>query len=73
MSLIQLKQHMQQVKQSSLFELCRATKINPEVLQSMLQHWVRKGKVCEVNSQEGCGTRCQQCDPLFVQRYRWVG
>lgn len=69
MGLLQLKTHLQSVKQASLLELCQQTGRDPDVLRDMLQHWVRKGVVQCTTKTDACGKTCSQCDPLFVEHY----
>lgn len=72
MNLIKLKNHLNNVKQANLFDLSRALKINPDVVKDMLQHWMRKGKICKVLRTDACGKTCSQCDPMFIEMYHWV-
>lgn len=72
MSLLQVKTVLQQHQSCSLLELSRETKTHPDVVRDMVQHWVRKGKVCKLVGSDACGKTCTQCDPLFIERYQWI-
>lgn len=72
MSLLKVKTILQRLETCSLFDLCKETKTHPDVLRDMLQHWVRKGKVCRLVGTDACGKSCTQCDPLFIERYQWI-
>ena len=45
MILIQLKQHIQQHRFVSLFDLASHFNVEAQILRDMLQLWIRKGKI----------------------------
>lgn len=72
MLLVQLKQRLQQQKQCNLLDLCKHLHCNPDVVRDMLAIWISKGKVQLCAKSDACGSRCQQCDPLFTEKYMWL-
>lgn len=72
MSLIDIKQHMMQVKIASLGSLCSIFNIEPEMLRCMLMHWIRKGKIRQCMKKPACGSQCFKCPTTTVEIYEWV-
>ncbi|WP_422138064.1 FeoC-like transcriptional regulator [Endozoicomonas sp. ALC020] len=54
----------------TLAELSQHFEVDPEAMQAMLSHWVRKGKVVEESS--GCKQGCVSCGPEQLIVYRWL-
>ena len=54
---------------ASLADIARHLDADPGAVRGMLDHWVRKGKVCQVPL--ACGG-CTECDPTTVEMYRWL-
>lgn len=71
MILLDLKNYLQQRKHVNLQELALHFQTDPEMVRDMMQHWIRKGKVCEFKP-AGCGTRCIDCKPALREVYSWV-
>lgn len=71
--LIALKQSLEAQGPKSLLALSHELKTAPTVIQGMLGHWIRKGKVCCLPKTEQCGTACQRCQPELTELYQWVG
>lgn len=72
MSLIDIKNHMMQVKITSLGNLCSLFKADPDVIRCMLMHWIRKGKVRQCMKKPACGSKCFKCPTMTVEIYEWV-
>ncbi len=73
MSLLEIKQYLQQMKIVSLEALCAHFKCNADVLRCMLSHWLRKGCVRQFNKTAACGGSCAKCPQSRVEIYEWLG
>ena len=71
--LIAVKEYFLVKKTVNLQELSLHFKQQPETIRCLLQHWVRKGKVCRAVKPAGCGSRCQLCKPSVAEVYEWRG
>jgi hypothetical protein len=70
MDLRQLKAYLIEHKQATLTDLAHHFRSEPQLVQSMLAHWIHKGKVQHTHVEEcrkGC---CQGGTDLDV--YRWI-
>ena len=72
MSLLDIKNHMMQVKMASLNNLCSVFKTEPDTLRCMLAHWIRKGKMRQCMKKPACGSQCFKCPTSMVEMYEWV-
>jgi len=72
-SLIAIKQHLMQVKMSSLNALCVIFQTDADKMRCMLEHWMRKGKVKCCMKTAACGSQCFKCDSATTEIYEWVG
>ena len=72
-SLIELKHYLIQRKKVELMGLVKHFDREPELVRSMLSHWIRKGRVRNAGKPPGCGSRCTQCPSTFAEVYEWVG
>ena len=72
MTLIEIKQHLAQVKIASLNALCAYFHSDPLLTQSMLAHWVRKGCVRKCMKTPACGQQCFKCNVAITEIYEWV-
>ena len=72
MSLIELKNYMQQVKISDLLTMSVHFKTDPTVIRPMLHHWQRKGCVRQCPRLNRCGSQCMKCNPLMTEVYQWL-
>jgi hypothetical protein len=54
---------------ASLADIAHHVDADPDAVEGMVDHWIRKGKVCEVPA--ACGG-CTHCDPATVKIYRWL-
>lgn len=73
MTLVDIKQHLMQVKVTTLTNLCLLFKRDADTLRSMLQHWIRKGSVRLCLKTPACGSRCFKCPTAATEIYEWVG
>jgi hypothetical protein len=74
MSLLELKNFIQHAKSANISQLAGHLRREPEVVRTMLAHWIRKGMVQQCKRQQlFCGTKCQKCDPTLLEAYEWVG
>ncbi len=71
-SLIEIKTHLSRVKVTTLSELARIFQSEPKLIQALVEHWIRKGRVCRKTKATNCRTRCRQCPPHEVEQYEWI-
>ena len=59
--------------QMSLVDLARHFYVSEEIMQGMLEHWQKKGRVEVVDASGACGTMCGTCDESEASKtyYRW--
>ena len=69
MSIINLKNHLQQVRMASLMGLSQLFKMDPENLRHMLELLLRKGCIKKLMKTPACGKTCNQCQ---VARLRFM-
>lgn len=72
MSLLDIKKHMMAVKLSTLGNLCRVFKAEPETMRGLLSHWMRKGNLICCKKYSACGSKCFKCPETSVEIYEWV-
>jgi putative ferrous iron transport protein C len=72
MSLVDIKQHLMQVRIASLSSICVYFNADPDTLRGMLSHWVRKGRVRQCKKNPACASSCGKCSPLLTEIYEWV-
>lgn len=72
MSLIDIKNHMMNVKMSTLANLCSLFNVDPETLRCMLAHWIRKGKIRQCMKKPACGSQCFKCPSTTTEIYEWI-
>jgi hypothetical protein len=71
MILIELKQYMQQHDHVALIDLVNHFTIEAEVVEEMLEKFIKKGKIELLNNSKGCGTLCCKCDERLIKIYKW--
>ena len=71
MSLLELKQHLMQTKVTTLGGIAQHFHCDPELMRSMLSHWVRKGCLRQFSKTPACGKRCADCSVLDYEIYEW--
>lgn len=72
MSLVQLKQHLMQVKMATLGSLCQLFKTEPDMIRCMLMHLVHKGCVRQCTKKPACGSKCFKCPSSVTEIYEWI-
>jgi putative ferrous iron transport protein C len=72
MSLLAVKQHLQQVKMASLGRIAEYFQSDAELMRQMLGHWIRKGCVKQFTKTPGCGKQCGQCSVAEYEIYEWI-
>ncbi|MCV6637905.1 FeoC-like transcriptional regulator [Candidatus Albibeggiatoa sp. nov. NOAA] len=70
MDLRQIKAYLIERKQATLTDLAHHFRTEPEMVQGMLTHWVRKGKVQHTHI-EACSKGCCHTEH-DLDIYRWV-
>lgn len=70
--LLEIKRYLSEKKTANLQELSLRFKKQPDTMRCMLQHWMRKGKICRAAQPVGCGSKCQLCKPTIAEVYSWV-
>ena len=60
-------------QQMSLVDLARHFYVNESVMQGMLDHWIKKGRLEKIDLSGTCGTGCGSCNEAadLKQIYRW--
>jgi len=71
MLLINIKNHLQEQRVASLFELSVRFNKPADVLRSMLSVLIAKRQVLHCQKTNQCGTVCQRCNPLYTEIYKW--
>jgi putative ferrous iron transport protein C len=72
MTLLDIKNHMIQVKAATLASLCNLFNKDPETLRCMLAHWIKKGKIRQCTKKPACGSQCFKCPASSTEIYEWV-
>lgn len=72
MNLLEIKQHLSQVKIATLSSLCVYFNCEAECLRAMLSHWIKKGKVRTLKKTARCGVKCMECNPSLTEIYEWM-
>ncbi|MBW5802858.1 hypothetical protein FIV31_05480 [Coxiella endosymbiont of Ornithodoros amblus] len=70
--LLSIKAFLKERQSANLQELSLHFCKQPEAMRGLLAHWIRKGKIRCQKKPTDCGTKCQLCQPQFVEFYRWV-
>ncbi|MEM9244106.1 MAG: FeoC-like transcriptional regulator [Pseudomonadota bacterium] len=71
LSLSDLKQWLKRKQQTTMQELRWRYDEEPSVIHAMLQHFIRRGQLEETTVTPKCGSKCQQCNPLEVLKFKW--
>jgi len=71
MSLGDLKAYLIEHGQATLTDLTHHFRCEPALVKTMLEHWIRKGKV-EHFKKEACKNGCCNCSNLDLDIYRWL-
>ncbi|PWW81066.1 hypothetical protein CR164_12250 [Prosthecochloris marina] len=74
MSLLELKEYLQNRGIVSINDLSVHYNASPETLEPMLEHWIRKGKLRKETPDSSCGNKkssCSCCTGNDVW-YQWI-
>jgi hypothetical protein len=72
MSLVELKNYLSHRRIVNLYELSLHFQRDANVIRDMLEHWIRKGRLCKAPQSPGCGIKCVKCNPLMTEVYHWA-
>lgn len=72
MLLLELKNFLKAQRLVSMADLVKNFNHDPDHLRIMLQHWVHKKKLRQLNKTSLCQTKCVKCDPLTIELYEWL-
>lgn len=75
MSLLELKEYLQNRDIVSINDLSIHFKASSETLEPMLEHWVRKGKLRKETAESSCGVKHSSCSCGRSRDvwYQWTG
>ena len=71
MILTDIRKYLSERNIVSLQDLSLHFKIDPDAMQGMLEHWVRKAKVKKVAQDVSCTGCCKACTARQVELYQW--
>ncbi len=71
MILTEIKSYLFEKKRAVLIDIARHFGLEPDVAKGMLEHWIRKGKVCRIEGRI-CNKGCCQSDPANLEIYEWI-
>jgi hypothetical protein len=71
MILSEIRDYVRERGQVSLRDIALHFDSDPAAVRSMLERWIRKGKVLRRSLSAGCGGNCNQCDPSATEVYVW--
>ena len=72
MILSELRDYLRQKRRVALQDLMRHFDIEADALRGMLQQWIRKGKVRQIQPNSACGSSCCKCDASLIEFYEWL-
>jgi hypothetical protein len=68
-----LRRYLQLHRQATLGDLALHFDVPAEAMRGMLEGWLRKGRVRELDAQATCNTSCATaCDDTAMTIYEWV-
>ncbi|OGO90062.1 MAG: hypothetical protein A3F10_05180 [Coxiella sp. RIFCSPHIGHO2_12_FULL_42_15] len=70
--LLALRDYFIQKQTANLQEIAWHFKQPPEMMRALLEHWIRKGKICRCEKPAHCGMKCQRCKPEVAEVYQWL-
>ena len=73
MILREIKTYLITHQRATLNDLVNHFRSSPEMMQDMLNHWVRKGKVRKESLMPDCGKSCGHCNIPQIEVYEWIG
>ena len=72
LSLSNLKQWLRQKQNTTMRDLQLEYGEEPTCIYLMLQHFILRGQVKESTITPKCGSKCQQCNPIYTLKFEWV-
>lgn len=72
MILSELRTYFESHPKASLQALKQHFHISESLLLSMLDWWIRKGRLIQCTQTPRCGTVCGRCSPQVFQIFEWV-
>ncbi|WP_196137922.1 FeoC-like transcriptional regulator [Aliikangiella sp. G2MR2-5] len=71
--LMEIKKLLEERDQMTLTDLARHFYVSENVMQSMVDQWIRKGRIEKVELSGLCGSSCGSCDEAGEVKilYRW--
>ncbi len=57
---------------ASMHALTQHFQVPPDVMSSMIDIWIAKGKVRKCSKEPHCGVKCMQCRPSTIEWFEWV-
>jgi predicted ArsR family transcriptional regulator len=73
--LSEIRAYLSERHRASLAEIALRLKVSPEAARGMLDHWMRKGRVCRLAAfcNGGCSRGCGSCaESAANEIYEWV-
>ena len=72
MILSEIKQYLMEHKRATLGDLAIHFDTEPDAMRGMLEQWIRKGRVLQLDQQSGCNKSCAKCcDDSVMEIYEW--
>ncbi len=72
-SLLELKEYLRNRNIVSINDLSLHFKASREMLEPMLEHWIRKGKLRKETAESSCGSKTCSCGDSEQVWYQWIG
>ncbi|MDH5433240.1 MAG: FeoC-like transcriptional regulator [Gammaproteobacteria bacterium] len=71
--LMEIKKLLIEREQMTLIDLARHFYVSEAVMQSMLEQWIKKGRIEVIDASGFCGSGCGTCDEAETAKtlYRW--
>ena len=71
--LMAIKDLLIERKQMTLMDLARHFYVSEDIMQGMLDHWQKKGRIEIIDTSGVCGTACGTCDESESSKifFRW--
>lgn len=67
-----IKSYLMLHSRVSLHMLTQHFHVPSDVMLSMIDLWIAKGKVRKCSKEPHCGVKCMQCRPSTVEWFEWV-
>jgi putative ferrous iron transport protein C len=71
MILYELRDYLKDHKRAALIDIAQHFDSNTEAVRSMLEVWVKKGRVRKLPQSTSCRSCCE-CDPSMIEIYEWT-